>query len=118
MPPFDRTIALACSMRTLRGRWLHVRCACGWSSPKPIRAMLIAGDVRPDQTLADAVVMTRCGNDRCHDRRKVRMHLCETVWGTSPPGKDIGWREPGWAILLHDGVGEPDAAPAVARAAE
>jgi hypothetical protein len=38
--PFDRSIALACTMRTLRGRWLHVQCRCGQSSPNPVRLML------------------------------------------------------------------------------
>ncbi len=120
-PPFDRTIALACSMHTLRHRVLNLRCKCGWSSPQPIQALLRDGQAHPGQTLADALVLARCGG-RCTmsaTRQPMTVHLCETIYGPERPEVAAIHRRPAWEILLHDGIGEtPLEAPAAANVAE
>ncbi len=109
-PPFDRVIALACTMRTLRGRWLHVRCRCGRSTPHPVRLMLREDPACAAQTLADVLVALRCGG--CQGRR-VTVHLCQDAHGVGSLPKSIA---PGWALLLHDGGGpEPEPARAAAE---
>jgi hypothetical protein len=118
LPPYDRTIALACSMRTLRHRVLNLRCKCGWSSPQPIQVLLRDGQVHPDQTLADALVMARCGG-RCTmsaTRQPMTIHLCKTTYGPTRPDQKPQHRRPSWEILLHDGIG--DEPPAAAKAVE
>lgn len=39
-PPFDRAIALTCTMATLHGRWLHVRCECQHLNSIPVLLLL------------------------------------------------------------------------------
>ncbi len=111
-PPFDRSVALACTMRTLRGRWLHVRCRCGQSSPNPVRLMLREQPECAGQTVADVLVSLRCRS--CHGRR-ITVHLCEDAHGVGSLPKSI---TPGWALLLHDAAGpdlEPDRINAAAE---
>ena len=96
-PPFDRAVALACTLASVRRRWLYVRCRCGHSSPHPLRLML---ESRPDlasRTVADALVRLRCSG--CGER-DITVHLCEDAHG---PGPITGSLEPGWALLLHGG---------------
>ncbi len=95
-PPFDRAIALACTMHTLRGRWLYVRCACLASSSRPVRLILRDDPAAGRRTLADVVVRLRC--DACN-ARPVSVHLTETPL---PPDMrdDV---VPGWHLLLHGG---------------
>ena len=104
VPPSDRAIALACTMRTLRGRWLHVRCRCKHSVPHPVRLLLRENPGCATQTLADELVHLRC--IRCGGRG-VTVHLCEDAHGVGSLPKSI---TPGWALLLHDGAGEDAAA--------
>ncbi len=108
VPPYDRTIALACTMHTLRGRWLHVRCRCGHSTPHPVRLMLIEQPNWAGRTLADVLVNLRCRG--CRGRRRLTIHLCEDAHGVGSLPKSI---QPGWALLLHDGGG-PHASEAAA----
>ena len=96
-PPFDRAIALACSMLTLRARWLYVRCACGTSDARPIRLMLADGSLPGDSTLADVVVHLRCHSCRA---RPFTIHLSENGYG---PGGVAGRTESGWCLHLHGG---------------
>ena len=93
-PPFDRAIALACTMTTLRGRWLHVRCGCAHLSSLPIRLLLTNGQATAGQPLADLVVRLRC--NAC-GARPVSVHLTEAAY---PPGVR-GDVLPGWQMLLH-----------------
>jgi hypothetical protein len=92
-PPFDRTIALACAIGTLRARYLHIRCRCGWTTPTPIKLMLTEGRAHPDQTVADVLVRLRC-DSRTHKGDLV-VHLCEDVYGpglTCPPASSQAGR--------------------------
>ena len=93
-PPFDRAIALACTMATLRGRWLHVRCGCLHLSSLPVRLLLAQGRAAAGQPLADLLVHLRC--DAC-GARPASVHLTETAL---PPGVR-GDVVPGWCLLLH-----------------
>ncbi len=52
-PPFNRTVALACTLDTVRTRWLDVRCACNDATPHPIRLMLTQNPALARQTPAD-----------------------------------------------------------------
>ena len=63
-PPFDRAIALACTLRTLRGRWFYVRCACRTSSWHPVRLMLQDDPATACSIFADVLVRLRCGTSR------------------------------------------------------
>jgi hypothetical protein len=77
-------IALACAIGTLRARYLHIRCRCGWTTSTPIKLMLAEGMAHPDQTVADVLVRLRCGS-RGHKGDLV-VHLCEDVYG---PGDNL-----------------------------
>ena len=94
-PPFDRAVALACTMATLRGRHLHVRCGCGASQGIPVRFMLQEQPSASTQTLADVVVRVRC--KACRGRPRA-VYLAEDARG---PGPLSGSVEPGWSVLLH-----------------
>ena len=93
-PPFDRAIALACTMQTLRGRWLYVRCGCLASSCRPVRLILRDDPAAARSSLADVLVRLRC--DTCK-ARPVSVHLTETPL----PPDVVGDVVPGWHLLLH-----------------
>lgn len=105
IPPFDRVVALACTMRTLRGRWLNVRCRCGHTTPNPVRLMLQEQPECGGQTLADVLVRLRCRG--CQGRNRLTIHLCEDAHGVGSLPRSI---QPGWALLLHYGAG-PERGP-------
>jgi hypothetical protein len=94
-PPFDRAIALACTMATLRARWLYVECRCGAIQGRSVRLMLQADSSAAGRTLADVVVHIRCYV--CH-QRTVTIHLCADAHG---PGPIRGGPSAGWSVLLH-----------------
>ena len=98
-PPFDRSVALACTLRTFRSRWLFVQCAhrqCG-NVLIPIKAMLAERPERVGETLADAVVRIRCGSCK---RRPAAIALLETHYGHL--GFDTGGpQDKGWRLELH-----------------
>lgn len=94
VPPFDRAIALACTLHTLRGRWLHVACACRASSSRPICKLLAQDAAARGRSLADAVVLLRC--DQCR-ARPCTVYLTEN----GLPPDVIGHVQPGWRVLLH-----------------
>ncbi len=98
-PPFDRTIALACTLQTVRGRWLHLRCGCGTAEAQPVRLMIQNRPEAAAGTLADAVVRLRCG--AC-GARPATVHLCQDGHG---PGPIVGGPETGWSLLLHGEAG-------------
>jgi hypothetical protein len=76
--------------------------------------MLNEGRAHPDQTLADVLVRLRCGGGT--HRGDLVVHLCEDVYG---PADNLPVSiKPGWAILLHDGIGNASVPIASARAAE
>jgi hypothetical protein len=94
-PPFDRAIALASTLHTLRARWLHTRCGCGAVEAHPVRLAVRERPEAAGSTLADAVVRLRC---RACGSRPATVHLCENGHG---PGPIVGRPEPGWSLLLH-----------------
>ena len=96
--PFDRAIALTCTLQTLRGRWLYVRCACQASCCHPVRLMLRKDPSAAGQTLADVLVRLRCNT--CN-APPASVHLTETPL---PPDvvRDV---EPRWHLLLHGYAG-------------
>jgi hypothetical protein len=93
-PPFDRAIALACTMTTLRARYLSVRCGCGAIETRPVRQMLQVDPGAARRSLADVVVHIRCHACR---QRPATIHLCADAHG---PGPIRGGPEPGWSVLL------------------
>ena len=99
VPPYDRPIALACTMHTLRGRWLNVRCGCGHTTPHPVRLMLVEQPGSAGRTLADVLVNLRCQG--CQGRSRLTIHLCEDAHGVGARPRAVA---PGWALLLHDGA--------------
>lgn len=108
MPPYDRAVALACTLRTVRTRWLSVQCRCNYHTPYPIRAMLAQHPGWAAQTIADTLVRLRCHG--CGGRDRLTVHLCETAHGCGPQSGTV---RRGWVLLLH-GAGPIE----VARAAE
>jgi hypothetical protein len=100
-------------MRTLRGRWLNVRCSCGHCTPHPVRLMLIEQPECAVQSLADVLVRLRCRG--CQGRGRLTVHLCENGHGVGSLPKSI---RPGWALLLHDAAGPEAPEPGKAMAAE
>jgi hypothetical protein len=99
VPPFDRAIALACTLHTLRARWLHLRCGCGAIEAQPGRLVLRDRPEAASGTLADVVVRLRCA--AC-GAQPVAVHLCQDGHG---PGPIVGGPEPGWNLLLHGDAG-------------
>lgn len=93
-PPFDRAIALACTMATLRGRWLHVRCGRAHLSSLPVRLLLAESRAAAGQPLADLLVRLRC--DGC-GARPVTVHLTEAAYPPAVRGDVVQ----GWQMLLH-----------------
>lgn len=75
-PPFDRAIALACTMHTLRGRWLYVRCACLASNSRPVRLILRDDPAASRRSLADVVMHLRY---HACDAWPASVHLTETL---------------------------------------
>ena len=94
VPPFDRAIALACTMATLRGQWLHVRCGCAHLSTLPVRLLLAEGHAAAGQPLADLLVRLRC---KACGVRPASVHLTETALPPDVKGDVV----PGWCLLLH-----------------
>lgn len=92
--PFDRAVALACTMHTMRARFIYVRCGCLASTLWPVRLMLERNGSVRTRTLADVLVLLRC---TICSARPLSVHLTENGY---PP--DVrGDLEPGWNVLLH-----------------
>ena len=102
LPPrlYDRAVALVCTMRTLCGRWLHVRCRCEHTTPNPVRLMLQEQPECAGQSLADVLARLRCCG--CQGRGRLMVHLCEDAYGVGSLRQSIA---PEWALLLCDGLG-------------
>ncbi len=92
--PADRTLALACSIRTLRYLWLHIRC-CG-SATIPLRTIGRPG------TLADYVMALRC--KQCGAPPRMAMLIDEPAQATRRPYAGESWQ------LIVLGEDEPDPA--------
>ncbi|MGI4939906.1 MAG: hypothetical protein ACRYHQ_04970, partial [Janthinobacterium lividum] len=104
--PYDRTIALACTLPALRARWLYVRCTCGASHGLPISLAMQENPAAARWTLADLVVRVWCKECR---GKALTVHLTEDH---RAPGPQVGGPLPEWALLLHGevrGATRPDA---------
>jgi hypothetical protein len=92
-PPFDRALALASLVRTMRGHYLAVRCSCGAERTIALARMaedrLVAG-----YTLAHVALSLSCTG--CHNGLD-EVHLTAAIFGVGPPARgnpDLGWTIP------------------------
>lgn len=111
-PPYDRAIALACTLTTFEARWISARCRCQMHTMNPVRLLLREQPAAARRSLADAAIRLRCTG--CGGR-EMTLHLCENGHGPGPVSGDI---KLGWALLLHEGAGEDTGLAAAMRAAE
>ncbi len=94
-PPFDRSIALACSLRTFRDRSIEITCC----SIKEVPLKLLGAEGgRGSMTMADLMARLRC--ERC-GKPPICVYLEEDQTKGLWAG---GGQAPGWHILL---MGEP-----------
>lgn len=107
-PPFDRAIALACTLPALRARWIYARCTCGASHGLPVSLAMGENPGGERWTLADLVVRVRC---RACRGKALTIHLTEDH---RAPGPQVGGPNPGWELLLH-GMAEETAGTAQPR---
>jgi hypothetical protein len=93
-PPGDRTVLLACSVRTLRGFWIEATCCR--TVFLPLRLMASNRGLA-DRTLADVLVLLRC--QYCQ-QRPARAALVGDAAGQAPgrSGSPPGWR----VVLVGD----------------
>ena len=99
-PPYDRPLALASLVRTMRHHYVAVRCGCG--AERVIAIARMADDSRlADYTLAHVAMTLRC--EGCHDGPD-EVHLAATVHGMRPAsgGGDVVWTMP---LVTRDGRG-------------
>ena len=91
--PYDRALALASLVRTMRDHYLAVRCSCGASRVIGLRQM--AGDKRLAHcTLAHVALRLSCTG--CHNGPD-EVHLTATVSGVGPlptPNHGLVWTLP------------------------
>ena len=88
-PPYDRALALAAQVRTMRDHFLEVRCGCG--ARRVIALARMAEDKRiATATLAHVALRAACHG--CHTG-PTEVHLCATINGLQPPqyGGGIVW---------------------------
>ena len=79
--PYDRALALASLVRTMRDHFLAVRCSCGASRVVSLQQM--ARDPRlAGCTLAHVALRLSCGG--CHDGPD-EVHLTATISSLGPP---------------------------------
>ena len=93
LAPYDRALALASLLRTMRDHYLAVRCSCGASRVIGIRQM--AEDRRLAHcTLADVALRLSCTG--CHNGPD-EVHLTATISGMGPapmPSHSLVWTLP------------------------
>jgi hypothetical protein len=91
MPPGDRTLLLACSVRSLRKWWLEVRCSCK-TQFMPLRLMASNHELAR-LSLADVLIQLRC--EKCREPPKI------VVIVEDPAGNAAGRiAPPGWRVVL------------------
>ncbi len=89
-PPYDRPLALASLVRTMRDHYLAVRCGCG--AERVIAIARMADNSRlADYTLAHVAMTLRC--EGCHDGPD-EVHLAATVHGLRPASGAETWYGP------------------------
>ena len=89
-PPYDRALALASQVRTMRDHYLDVSCGCG--ARRVIALGVMASDARlASATLAHVALELSCHG--CHSGPD-KVYLCATIHGRQPPlvgGGDVVW---------------------------
>jgi hypothetical protein len=91
-PPYDRALALASHVKTMRNHHLAVLCSCG--AERVIHIGRMADDKRlAHYTLAHVAMSLKC--EGCEDGPE-EVHMTMTVFGLdAPPGAvEIGWSIP------------------------
>ena len=79
--PYDRALALASLVRTMRDHFLDVRCSCGAKRVISLQQMARNRSVA-DRTLAHVALRLSCTG--CHDGPD-EVHLTATISGLGPP---------------------------------
>jgi len=90
--PYDRSLALAAQIRTMRDHFLEIRCGCG--ARRVVALARMAENPRmATATLAHVALRAAC--HRCHTG-PTAVHLCATVNGLEAPpfGGGILWSIP------------------------
>lgn len=88
-PPYDRALALASQVQTMRDHFLEVSCGCGE------RRMIALGVMARDRTVASATLAHVALRIACRGctTGPDEVHLCATIYGRTPPtfGGDTVW---------------------------
>ena len=91
-PPYDRALALAAQVRTMRDHYLEVMCGCG------DRRVIGLGVMARDPSVATATMAHVALRITCHGctTGPDEVHLCATSSGLVPPtfGGGIVWTMP------------------------
>ena len=92
-PPYDRALALAAQVQTMRDHYLDVSCGCGE------RRVIALGVMARDRKLATATLAHIALRITCHGcmTGPDEVHLCATIHGRVPPtvgGGDAVWTMP------------------------
>jgi hypothetical protein len=96
LPPGDRAVLLACSVRTLRGFWMEATCCR--TVFLPLRLMASNRSLA-DRTLADVLVQLRCRE--CHQRPASAALVGDAAGQASGrSGSPPGWR----VVLIGEGA--------------
>lgn len=87
--PYDRALALAAQVRTMREHYLEVRCGCG------ARRVIALARMMEDQRVANATLAHVALRTACHGcyTGPTEVNLCATVHGTEPApfGGSLAW---------------------------
>ncbi len=99
-PPYDRPLALASLVRTMRDHFLAVRCGCGAERVIAVARMASNPQVA-GYTLAHVAMSLRC--EGCYDGPD-EVHLTATVHGLKRAvgSGDLVWTMP---LVVRDGRG-------------
>ena len=93
-PPYDRALALAAQVRTMRDHFLDVSCGCG------ARRVIALGVMARDPHHATATLAHVALRLECWDCRTGpdEIYLCATIHGRDPP--TIGGGDAVWVMAL------------------
>ena len=91
-PPYDRALALASQVRTMRDHYLDVSCGCG------DRRVIALGVMVRDRSMATATLAHIALKLTCHGctTGPDEVHLCATIYGREAPtfGGGVVWTLP------------------------
>ncbi len=100
-PPYDRALALAAQVRSMRDHFLDVSCGCG------DHRVIALGLVAKDRQLAAATLADLALRLTCHGcyRGPDEIYLCATSHGRSAP--EVGGGNEVWTLPLHTKERQP-----------